>query len=60
MSETIFARVKFKKKTTAGWAAVNEVLADGEPGLELTTAGVLKMKIGDGTKTWSQLAYLIG
>ncbi len=59
MSETIFARVKFKKKTTAGWAAANEVLRDGEPGLELTTAGALKLKIGDGVKTWSQLGYFI-
>lgn len=59
MSETTFHRYKLKKKTTAAWATSNEVLLDGEPGLELTTAGALKMKIGDGVKTWAQLAYFI-
>lgn len=40
--------------TAANWTAANPVLAAGEMGIETDTN---KFKFGDGTSTWSELAY---
>jgi hypothetical protein len=48
------ARIKLRRDTAANWTAVNPVLLEGEPGLELDTG---KTKHGNGTSTWTQLPY---
>ncbi|MEB3301968.1 MAG: hypothetical protein VKN56_08365 [Cyanobacteriota bacterium] len=60
MSETIYHRYRLKRRTTAGWAANNEVLLAGEPGIEVLVDGTEKIKYGDGVKTWAQLSYAAG
>jgi len=49
--------LRFKRGTAAQWTAANPVLLLGEPGFEKDTG---KVKIGDGTSTWSALAYVGG
>ena len=46
--------IKIRRDTAANWSSVNPVLAEGELGLDLTND---KIKIGDGTSTWSVLDY---
>ena len=48
--------VKVKRATAARWALQNPVLAAGEIGYETDTR---KMKLGDGTSSWTQLSYLV-
>ena len=48
--------VKVKRATAARWASQNPVLAAGEIGYETDTR---KMKLGDGTSSWTQLSYLV-
>lgn len=48
---------KFRRDTSLNWSVRNPVLAEGEPGLETDTG---KLKIGNGSSTWSQLAYFAG
>ena len=45
--------IQFKYKNAADWSGT-EVLLAGEIGLEIDTK---KYKLGDGTTTWSELAY---
>lgn len=47
--------VKVKRATAARWTAVNPVLAAGELGYETDTK---KLKLGDGTTSWTQLSYV--
>lgn len=47
--------IKLRRDTAARWNALNPVLADGEPGIEL---GNNLMKIGDGFRSWNQLPYV--
>ncbi len=47
-------RIQWKRGTAAQWTANNQVLALGEVGYERDTG---KVKIGDGTSTWTALAY---
>lgn len=49
--------VKHIYGTTAQWAANDIVLLQGELGVEKTTGGEHKIKIGDGTSAWSALPY---
>ena len=49
--------VKVKRATAARWSSVNPVLAAGEFGYETDTR---KLKLGDGTSSWTQLSYLQG
>jgi len=51
-------RFKLRRASAAQWTASNEVLLDGEPGIE-QAAGVApdKLKIGDGVTAWSALPY---
>ena len=50
-------RSKLRRDTASNWTNVNPVLALAEPGVETDTN---KMKIGDGTKTWTELQYIDG
>lgn len=47
-------RIKLRRDTATNWTSANVVLALGEPGLESDTR---KVKYGDGTTAWTQLAY---
>jgi hypothetical protein len=46
--------IKLRRDTAANWTSVNPVLNEGELGLDLTND---KIKIGDGSSTWSGLPY---
>lgn len=46
--------IKLRRDSAANWSSVNPILAEGEVGVDLTND---KIKIGDGTSTWSALAY---
>lgn len=47
-------RIIFRHGTSLQWTTANPILASGELGLETDTA---KIKIGDGSSTWTALAY---
>ncbi len=47
-------QIQLRRGLAASWVTANPVLAQGELGLETDT---LKIKIGDGTSTWSVLGY---
>ena len=47
-------RIQLRRDTSANWATINPILADGEPGLEIDTN---KIKYGDGTHGWVSLSY---
>jgi hypothetical protein len=49
--------IKLRRDTAANWTGSNPILALGEPGLETDTR---KIKYGDGTTSWNQLAYSHG
>jgi hypothetical protein len=53
-TQTIPARIVFRRDTAAAWTTANPVLLNGELGLETDTR---KLKIGDGASTWGSLAY---
>ena len=48
--------IKHRRGTAAEWAASNRVLEYGELGIEYDT---YRLKIGDGTKAWSELPYAV-
>jgi hypothetical protein len=48
-------RIKLRRDTAANWNSANPVLALGEPGYDTTNN---KIKVGNGTSTWTQLSYL--
>lgn len=50
--------IQLKNDTTENWSTNNPVLTKGEPGVEFTTDGKRKVKIGDGTTAWNDLDYL--
>lgn len=47
-------KILMRNDTAANWTTENPVLGKGELGIEIDT---VKFKIGDGTKTWTQLDY---
>jgi hypothetical protein len=47
-------KIQLRRDTTANWERVNPILADGEPGLDITTNQV---KYGDGANVWVDLSY---
>lgn len=55
MATTIKTTFQFKRGLAQSWINVNPILAAGEPGFELDTG---KLKIGDGSTSWNDLAYL--
>lgn len=47
------ARIVLRNDSTANWLAnSSQVLLKGEVGIEFLTDGTVKMKVGDGTRTW--------
>ena len=48
-------QIKFRRDTATNWAGINPILGSGEPGLETDTG---KVKIGDGSTSWSLLSYV--
>ena len=46
---------QFRRDTTANWLAVNPVLAEGEPGWDVTAK---RLKIGDGVTAWADLLFI--
>lgn len=52
---SINTRIKMRIDTEANWAESNPVLLEGECAFSSDQNG--KYKIGDGTKTWTELAY---
>lgn len=58
---TLNTRIILRNDSTANWLT-NEstVLLKGEVGIEFLADGKVKVKIGDGTKTWAQLDYFGG
>jgi hypothetical protein len=50
-------KIQLRRDTTANWENVNPILADGEPGLDITTNQV---KYGDGANAWVDLSYASG
>jgi hypothetical protein len=47
---------KLRRASAERWAAVNPILADGEPCYEKGTG---RLKIGDGVKRWLELPYFV-
>ena len=58
---TLNTRIVIRNDSTTNWLT-NEsaVLLKGEVGIEFLADGKVKMKVGDGKKTWSQLDYFGG
>lgn len=54
MAEVIDYRFRLRRGLAATWAALDDVLLEGEMGLETDTR---KIKIGDGTTGWNGLDY---
>lgn len=54
-------RIVLRNDSTANWLTnSDQVLLKGEVGIEFLTDGKVKMKVGDGTKTWNELPYFGG
>lgn len=53
----IMARIQLKRDTSANWTSANPILKDGEMILVDTAEGAIRMKIGDGTKRYTQLPF---
>lgn len=60
MAVQISTKVLLRNDSTANWTQYGGalVLAQGEIAIENCADGTNKIKIGDGTHTWSQLPYL--
>ena len=58
---TLNTRIVIRNDSTTNWLT-NEsaVLLKGEVGIEFLTDGKVKIKVGDGVKTWTQLPYFGG
>lgn len=50
-------RIRNKRDTASNWETNNPVLLDGELIVVDTNAGGIRFKIGDGTKTYTQLPF---
>jgi hypothetical protein len=50
-------RIQLRNDTAANWTDADPVLAAGEFGLEINPTGTDQFKIGDGTSSWTELAY---
>lgn len=58
---TLNTTIILRNDLTANWLANSSVvLSRGEVGIEFLANGKVKMKIGDGEKTWEQLSYFGG
>lgn len=56
-TKNINARFRVKKDTAANWEQYNPVLLEGEQIFVITAAGETRVKVGDGTKTYTQLPF---
>lgn len=52
-------KIVLRNDITDNWVKVEEtvILFKGEPAIEFTTDGAIKMKIGDGVTSWKDLPY---
>lgn len=57
MAKIFNTRIQNKRDTAANWESRNPVLLNGEMVLVDTSAGELRIKIGDGVKTYTQLPF---
>lgn len=57
MTKTIKARVQIKRDTNANWTEKNPVLLYGEKIYVDTAEGEVRSKVGDGSKTYTQLPF---
>lgn len=48
-------RFQLRRDTSANWSSENPILAQGEPGIDLTLD---RMKIGDGVTAWDDLDFI--
>jgi hypothetical protein len=49
-------QIQFRRGTASEWSSANPTLAAGEIGVETDTS---KLKIGDGSTSWTSLSYLV-
>ena len=54
---TFNTRISLKKDTSSNWTQNNPVLLDGEMIIVTTNAGDVRMKIGDGASTYTELPF---
>ena len=54
----IDARIRQKRDTAANWTNSNPVLLNGELIVVETSTGAIRLKVGDGVKTFNQLPFL--
>ena len=57
MAKTFNTRIQLKIDEENNWIAQDPVLLDGEMIIVTTDAGDVRMKIGDGTSTYTQLPF---
>lgn len=57
MAREFLSRIQNKRDTSANWTKNNPVILNGEIVLVDTAEGELRAKIGDGTKTYTQLPF---
>lgn len=55
--KTLKTRIKQRRDTVANWTKNNPVLLKGEIAIVEDTDGAIRFKVGDGSKTFSALAY---
>ena len=61
MAVTLNTRIVLRNDSSANWLTNEaQVLLKGEVGIEFLADGKVKMKVGDGTKTWGELPYFGG
>ena len=59
--KTVKTRIVLRNDSTANWLANEaQILLKGEVGIEFLESGKIKMKIGDGIRTWAELPYFGG
>lgn len=51
-------RIVLRHDTSENWVNLNPVLLRGELAIELTEDGSVKMKVGNGSSKWNDLAYI--
>ena len=50
-------KLQLRRDTTQNWYEINPILSEGEFGVEFLDNGKAKIKIGDGTRHYSELEY---
>lgn len=57
-TKTITTRIQIRNDTVANWAKSDPVLLSGEMAVCVQTDGSVKLKVGNGSKKWSELDYI--